>query len=222
MTKFPALLVLGFSMNLIDRTPLNAPQAADSVQAQNRILAFDQQYTIPVTVDGKTYDVPEAITVSNDIAGTVHETFINFGSGDEALAAFKANLSLLPPLFSINGGTSLLGPVAKLHSPGIRYSYYSYRESRYVAKLGDCEKYLNHSLLLEGISQLPTPFNGEDQNVKRKYKDFFASYGTHVVTAVEYGSIFQLVSPSYSFFHDQNLDSGVHYSKHGSGTLAMI
>ncbi|KAJ8080930.1 hypothetical protein PM082_017765 [Marasmius tenuissimus] len=122
----------------------------------------------------------------------LHETFINFGSGDEALAAFKANLSLLPPLFSINGGTSLLGPVAKLHSPNIRYSYYSYRESRYMAKLGDCEKYLNHSLLLEGINQLPTPFNREDQSIVRKYKDFFASYGTHVVTAVEYGSIFQL------------------------------
>ncbi|KAL0578583.1 hypothetical protein V5O48_003433 [Marasmius crinis-equi] len=191
--KFPAAALLGLSMNVFDPwIPLDASQIGSRIQKQNRILTFDQQHTRPVKIDGQTYHVPKAIEVSEHVAGT-HEIFVTFPSKDDLATAIKADPSLLPSVFSLGGGaTSVRAAVEKRHYRDVQYTYYTYRQSKYQANLTDCGGHLNNHLLLEGIRQLPTPFNGDDKDVVEKYTNFFMQHGTHVVTAAEYGSIFQL------------------------------
>ncbi|KAK1220315.1 hypothetical protein PQX77_016910 [Marasmius sp. AFHP31] len=73
-----------------------------------------------------------------------------------------------------------------------QYAFYSYRQPKYLATLAKPDPLFNTDLLLEAIRQLPPSFDGNDQSTVAAYKRFFKTFGTHVVTAVQYGSSFQI------------------------------
>ncbi|KAL0062994.1 hypothetical protein AAF712_010125 [Marasmius tenuissimus] len=75
---------------------------------------------------------------------------------------------------------------------GNQYAFCSYRHPKYLATLANPDSLFNTDLLPEAIRQLPPSFDGSDQSTVTAYKAFFKTFGTHVVTAVQYGSSFQI------------------------------
>lgn len=149
--------------------------------------------------DGKTYDVPRAITVIP--GGFDGETFHTFSFREEVVAKLIAEPGLIPTLFSIGGEgedegevqVSVLEAVSASLRPETQYAFYSFRSSQYIAALRDFDSLLNTDLLLEAIRPLPS-FDPENQSTVEVYRKFFRSFGSHIVTSVEYGASLRNVS----------------------------
>ncbi|KAL0570709.1 hypothetical protein V5O48_011243, partial [Marasmius crinis-equi] len=190
MEEFPATNVLGYSMHLIGTTPLDTKSATNAVLTSRRIIAFDEDDTRPVQVDGKSYSIPKAIGVLADEGIT--NGFVNYANGNDAAIAFRNDSSLSSRFMATTGDPSVGRATEKHHRRNLQYAYYSYGQAKYLAVLRNYADLLNESALLAGIRGLPTPFNGQNQEVLDKYKSFFQRYGTHVITKVQYGAHYQL------------------------------
>ena len=142
--------------------------------------------------DGKLYNVPKAIGVSQE--GSSTSAFNTYANGNDAALAFRNDSSLAVTFMAVSGDPSVGAATEKHHRRNVQYAYYCYREGRYLAFLKDYADLLNVETLRAGIRQLPTPFNGTNAEILKKYKDFFQRYGSHIVTKVNYGSHLQLVS----------------------------
>lgn len=189
------------------------------MQTSRRIISFDEDstrqlevgtynsqiYTFAVahvpTQDGKLYNVPKAIGVSQE--GSSTSAFNTYANGNDAALAFRNDSSLAVTFMAVSGDPSVGAATEKHHRRNVQYAYYCYREGRYLAFLKDYADLLNVETLRTGIRQLPTPFDGENAEILKKYKDFFQRYGSHIVTKVNYGSHLQLVSTmtSLSFLY---------------------
>ena len=149
--------------------------------------------TVPgLTPDGKTYNVPKAIGILQD--NNLNSGFVTYPNGNAAAIAFRNNDSLAPRFMAVTGDPSVKDATEKHHRQNLQYAYYSFAQAKYLAYLKDYAVLLNESSIKTGISQLPVPFNGDNQDVLGKYKSFFERWGTHVVTKVQYGAHYQLVS----------------------------
>ena len=146
--------------------------------------------------DGVTYDVPKAVAVAQDEDSDSGNT-VNYSTGNAASEAFNRDPALAVRYFAVTGDPSVATATGKIFRRDNQYSFYNYSKNKYMALLRDFITLLNDSVLVNALNQLPMPFNGKDENVVKKYKDFFQRYGTHVVTKVRYGARMQLVCHSY-------------------------
>ncbi|KAK7444045.1 hypothetical protein VKT23_015442 [Stygiomarasmius scandens] len=190
MPEFSAADWLGYSMNMVGTTPLDTNSATKAVQNARRILTIDDA-TRDLEVDGVTYKVSKSISVLEN-KGTTSD-FVTYPTGNEAATAFRNDSRLAALFMSITGDPSVAIATEKHHRRNVQYAYYCYSQGKYLAFLKDYADSLNETSILAGIRGLPTPFNGENQDVLQKYKDFFQRFGTHVITKVNYGAHLQLV-----------------------------
>ena len=96
--------------------------------------------------------------------------------------------------FAVTGDPSVATATGKIFRRDNQYSFYNYSKNKYMALLRDFITLLNDSVLVNALNQLPMPFNGQNESVVKKYKDFFQRFGSHIVTKVRYGARLQLVS----------------------------
>jgi hypothetical protein len=160
----------------------------------NPLEGEKSQIEIRNEIDGVTYDVPQAIGVSMDDDGN-SGSYLTFPSGNDAGDAFRKDSSLALRYFAVTGDPSVAAATEKIFRRTNQYAYFSYSQNRYLANLRDYADLLDVNYLLNGVRALPTPFNGDNADTLKKYKDFFQRFGSHVVTKVRYGARMQLVSP---------------------------
>ncbi|KAK1227770.1 hypothetical protein PQX77_009210 [Marasmius sp. AFHP31] len=190
MAEFPPNSWLGYSLNMATaKPPVNSSAAIGSIQKDRRILNFDPDNARPIDIDGQTYSVPRDIAVSQNIAGG--ETFTTFSSGEEATTKFESDPSLMPRLLSLAGGTSVIRSITtNFFRSDRQYAFYSLRQPRYSATLSNFDDLFNSAALLPAVRELP-PFSGQNQSAVAQYRTFFQTFGSHVVTSMEFGSAYR-------------------------------
>ena len=124
-------------------------------------------------------------------------SFLTYRSGSEAFSAFQADASLSIRYLCVSGGASASYATEKTLRRENQHAFYSFNADLYAANLRDYIDSINETALKRGIASLPTPFNGNDQTHAKKYRDFFGSFGTHVITYSTYGARCQLVRLSF-------------------------
>ncbi|KAL0570711.1 hypothetical protein V5O48_011245 [Marasmius crinis-equi] len=173
-------------------TPLSIKAVDQSIKRGRKIIDYDPDWRLrEVKLGDQTYKVPGNIGVSTDLSN-FQGSFLSYRSGSEAYNAFQADASLSIRYMSVSGGASASYATEKTLRKENQYAFYSFNADMYAASLRDYLDSINEPALKRGIAELPKPFNGNDKNQEKKYRDFFASYGTHVITYCTYGARCQM------------------------------
>lgn len=142
--------------------------------------------------DGITYSVPRDVSVTADNQIT-QGAYITYPDGRDAASAFSADASYPLRYFAVSGTTSGAYAARKSFLEDHQYAFFSYAQGSYSVRLRDYANSLVERPLLSGLDGLPIPFNSSNETTVNKYKDFFRSYGSHIIHNVNYGARYPLV-----------------------------
>ena len=183
------------SMNAIENTVAQTVvrRMAAVAQAYHLYTTYIGSSHISDFKDGIAYNVPESIEVRfNDDRDT--GTYLTFPSGGDASDAFKNDPSVASRFFAITGDSTVSASLGRYLRNQNQFAFFSFSQNKYFADLKDIDSLLDIGTLRAGILSLPMPFNSGNADTLTKYKQFFESYGTHVITKARYGACMQLVS----------------------------
>ncbi|KAH9935269.1 MAC/Perforin domain-containing protein [Amylocystis lapponica] len=190
--ELPATNWLGYSLDMTQTTPLDMKSVTQAVKKMRRILNYrPDEDTRPVQIGDLTYDVPRCIGVAMD-AQSVQGNYITYKTGSEASSNFQADASLTVRYLAVSGGVSASYGTEKSFRQENQYAFYSFNSDTYTTSMQDYIDFLNETPLKNRIAELPKPFNGADADNLKQWRDFFASFGTHVIIHCSYGARFQL------------------------------
>lgn len=184
----------------------------ESIRAPVRLLDYDEYDTRPyevgedrylqytransqVSIDGVTYAVPKAIGVSAD-ANTISSTFTTYKTGGEASFSFQNDGSLASLYCGVTGNASVNAATNKMFRNTNQWAFYCFYKNKYLAQLRNYGSLLQVNPLAAAIRRLPEQFDGDNKTTVAAYKNFFDTYGTHLITKVRRGSRLLLVSNS--------------------------
>ncbi|KAJ8076744.1 hypothetical protein AAF712_000368 [Marasmius tenuissimus] len=193
MADFPPLNRLGYGLDFLTVTPLSIKAVDESIKRGRKIIDYDPDWRVrKVKLGDQTYNVPGNIGVSTDLSN-FQGSFLTYRSGSEAYNAFKADASLSIKYMCVSGGVSASYATEKTLRRENQHAFYSFNADLYSASLRDYVDSINESALKKRIADLPKPFNGSNKDHEKKYRDFFAQFGTHVINYCTYGARCQLV-----------------------------
>lgn len=158
---------------------------------------MERPQTDPSLAGDETYNVPRCIGVAQDV-NNIQGNYITYRSGSEASSSFQAEASLSVRYLAVSGSASASYATEKSFRQENQYAFYSFNADTYAASLRDYADLLNESALKRRIADLPVPFDGSNSDHVKQWRDFFSSFGTHVIINCSYGARFQLVSRRFS------------------------
>ncbi|KAF9487884.1 hypothetical protein BDN71DRAFT_1542500 [Pleurotus eryngii] len=185
--EFPPVEQLGYGLNMLTTTPLKVDAVIESIRAPVRLLDYDDYDTRPYEVDGVIYAVPKAIGVSAD-ANTISSTFTTYRTGGEASFSFQNDGSLASLYCGVTGNASVNAATNKMFRNTNQWAFYCFYKNRYLAQLRNYGSLLQVNPLAAAIRRLPERFDGNDKTTVAAYKNFFDTYGTHLITKVRRGT----------------------------------
>lgn len=140
-----------------------------------------------------TFDVPRCIGVATDVNNT-QGRYVAYSSGTEASEEFQLDASASINYLAFSGSASASYATEKTFKQEFQFAFYSFNADTYMAKLRNYGSLLNEKDLKKRVKQLPQPFNGNDDLHVKKWREFFSTFGTHVIISCSYGARCQLVS----------------------------
>ncbi|KAK1230926.1 hypothetical protein PQX77_005957 [Marasmius sp. AFHP31] len=192
MADFPPVNRLGYSLDMLTVTPLSIKAVDQSIKRGRKIINYDPEWrTREVKLGDITYTIPGNIGVSTDL-NNYQGGFVTYRSGSEAHEAFQADASLSIRYMSVSGGASASYATEKTLRRENQHAFYAFNADLYSANLRDYIDDINEKALKSRIEELPQPFNGSNKDHEKKYRDFFGTFGTHVITYCTYGARCQL------------------------------
>ncbi|THU80325.1 hypothetical protein K435DRAFT_809971 [Dendrothele bispora CBS 962.96] len=192
MTEFPPINRLGYSLDMLTVTPLSIKVVDQSIKKARRIIDIDpDERCRDVTIGGQTYSVPRIIGVSTDISH-FEGSYLTYRTGSEASAAFQADASLGIRYLCVSGSVSASYAMQRSLRRENQHAFYSFNADLFSASLRDYVDSINEKALKLRVAQLPTPFDGSKPDHRKEYRDFFSSFGTHVIKYCTYGARCQL------------------------------
>lgn len=136
--------------------------------------------------------MPKAIGVSTD-ANTISTTFTTYKTGGEASFSFQNDGSLASLYCGVTGNASVNAATNKMFRNTNQWAFYCFYKNRYLAQLRNYGSLLQVNPLAAAIRRLPEQFDGNNKATVTAYKNFFDTYGTHLITKVRRGSRLLLV-----------------------------
>ncbi|KAJ8076764.1 hypothetical protein PM082_001187 [Marasmius tenuissimus] len=189
---FPPLNRLGYSLDMLTVTPLSIKAVDESIKRGRKIIDYDPDYRVrEVKLGDITYKVPGHIGVSTDLSN-FQGSFLTYRSGSEAFNSFQADASLSIKYMCVSGGASASYATEKTLRRENQHAFYSFNADLYSANLKDYIDDINEKALKNRIADLPQPFDGNNKDHEKKYRDFFGQFGTHVINYCTYGARCQL------------------------------
>lgn len=142
-------------------------------------------------LDGVMYDVPRCIGVSQ--YNRSDGNYVTYKTGSEASSSFKTEASMSVRYLAVSASASASYALDKTFKREDQFAFYSFNADTYLASMRNYADLLNEAALKKRLDDLPKPFNGDNDKNLSEWKDFFASFGTHVIINASYGARFQLV-----------------------------
>jgi hypothetical protein len=143
-------------------------------------------------VKGTEYTVPWCVGIMTDVTRN-DGSLITSRTGTEASEKFENDASLSAKYLAVSGSVSTQYATEKAFRRENQYAFYSLNSETYQAALREYSDLLNEDALKTRMKQLPKPFNPTNASEVKQWKDFFATFGTHVIVNCTYGARFQLV-----------------------------
>lgn len=140
---------------------------------------------------GVVYNVPKCIVVSPYESSD--GSYVKFTTGSEAFDAFKTSGSMSARYLAVSANASASYALDKTFMKGNQYAFYSHNADTYRVSMKNYADLLNEAALKKRLDGLPKPFNENNDKNIGQWKDFFASFGSHVIINLSYGARFQLV-----------------------------
>ncbi|KAG9218284.1 hypothetical protein CCMSSC00406_0009904 [Pleurotus cornucopiae] len=189
--ELPAVEHLGYSLNMLEVTPADINSLTVAVKRGRRILQFyPDEDTREVTIGKEVYNVPRCIGISS--INSVNGAYTTYKSGSEANSYFEADASLSVRYLGVSGSVSASYATEKMFRQENQYAFYSFNSSTYVAVLRDWADLLNETALKRRLETMPRPFDANNESHVNEWKEFFDSWGTHVILNATYGARYQL------------------------------
>lgn len=118
---------------------------------------------------------------------------MTYKNGVETASALKVDTSLSARYLAVSASTSTSYSIEKTHRREDQFALYSFNTDTYLASLRDYSDLLNESSLLNRLEDMVPIGDGSNNTVVQDWKDFFDSWGSHVILNSGFGARFQLV-----------------------------
>jgi hypothetical protein len=84
--------------------------------------------------------------------------------------------------------------ISKTFNQAYQYALFSFNQNLLQVGFEDFGTAINDTGIVAHLKTLPDQFDPSSTDVVKKYRSFFKTIGTHVITGANYGGRFQLVS----------------------------
>ncbi|KAG8215626.1 hypothetical protein J3R82DRAFT_7495 [Butyriboletus roseoflavus] len=198
--EFPAVDVLGYSLDFTTASladiktvgaqsclvmKIHADPGSSSRSSRPSREAAELSSTKPdedtrkLEVEGVIYDVPKVIGVSS--FNSSDGNYVTYKTGTEAATSLKVDASLSVRYLAVAASASASYAVDKSYR----------REDQFAMNYVDL---LAETALSRRLREMEPIGNGSNPVIVQDWKDFFASWGTHVIINSAFGARFQFVS----------------------------
>ncbi|OJA12170.1 hypothetical protein AZE42_05960 [Rhizopogon vesiculosus] len=209
--EFPACNWLGYGLDMTTLTPIDVKSVMEATKKARRVLKYDLDkdtyiHTIGEYIycmtgvfwaeistlcisGGIEYNVPNCIGVSD--YNISDGNYTTYATGTEASSTFQADASLSVRYMAVSASASASYALEKSFKRDDQFAFYSFNADTYLASLRDYADLLNETALTKRLDDMPK-FDGDDDDSLTQWKDFFASFGSHIILNASYGARFQL------------------------------
>lgn len=118
---------------------------------------------------------------------------MTYRNGTEASSALKVDTSLSARYLAVSASASVSYSIDKTYRREDQWAMYSFNADTYLASLRNYADLLAETALSRRLEEAVPIGNGSNKEVVQDWKDFFASWGTHVIINSAFGARFQLV-----------------------------
>jgi len=172
-------------------SPMDIQSVLAAVKRGRRIIQFEpDEDTRKLEVDGTIYDVPRSITVSN--FNSSDGNYVTYRNGTEASNSLKTDAGLSARYLAVSASASVSYSIEKTYRREDQWAMYSFNADTYLASLRDYFDLLAETALARRLEEIPPIGDGSNKDVVQDWKDFFASWGTHIIINSKFGARFQL------------------------------
>ncbi|OAX36797.1 hypothetical protein K503DRAFT_772164 [Rhizopogon vinicolor AM-OR11-026] len=188
--EFPACNWLGYGLDMTTLTPIDVKSVMEATKKARRVIKYDlDKDTYIVPIGGVEYNVPNCIGVSD--YNISDGNYTTYSTGTEASSTFQADASLSVRYMAVSASASASYALEKSFKRDDQFAFYSFNADTYLASLRDYADLLNETALTKRLDNMPK-FDGGDDHSLAEWKDFFASFGSHIILNASYGARFQL------------------------------
>lgn len=120
--------------------------------------------------------------------------YVTYKNGTEASSSLKIDTSLSARYLAVSASTSVSYSIDKTYRREDQWAMYSFNADTYLASLRNYLDLLAETALARRLEEMVPIGDGSNKNVVQDWKDFFASWGTHIIINSAFGARFQLVS----------------------------
>ncbi|OCH91967.1 hypothetical protein OBBRIDRAFT_791718 [Obba rivulosa] len=186
-THLDATNIIGYSLDLTNITSQNIEGVISSMKTTFRVSELSNDVR-SVDLYGKTYDVPQNITVSTDSAGTT-SSLCTCKNGADLRAILTIDASFRARYSTFAGDASCSYPVCKSFRDDCQYVLYNMNTVCYTAEL-QVDSRTIHESCAASIRRLPVHFIPKDLQL---FREFFRTFGSHVIVNTTHGSRFNSI-----------------------------
>ncbi|KAF2277724.1 uncharacterized protein EI97DRAFT_415284 [Westerdykella ornata] len=191
----PPLSWLGWGLDVTSITPCDISSVTANLLKASRFLDIKTTTQQQSFNSGVTWAIPTNVDATDDVSEG--EASLNlFDSGTQAASSITADASLSAKYMAVTVGVSANYSISKMFQGFYSYALFSYNQNLIQASIDSWADNIHEDNLKKRLSTLPTWDPTNDDTVGR-YKRFFRSFGTHIITGTSYGGRFQLV-PQYN------------------------
>ena len=119
---------------------------------------------------------------------------MTYKNGTEASTALKVDTSLSVRYLAVSTSASASYSIDKTYRREDQWAMYSFNADTHLASMKNYADLLAETALLRRLQEIDPIGNGSNKNIVQEWKDFFASWGTHVIINSGFGARFQFVS----------------------------
>lgn len=189
--EFPACDVLGYGLDFTTASPTDIKTVLASVKKARRVIEYEpDEDTRKLEVENTVYDVPRVIGVTD--YNSSDGNYVTYKTGTEAASSLKVDASLSVRYLAVSASASASYSIDKTHKREDQWAMYSFNADTYLASLRNYADLLAETALSRRLAESVAIGDGSNKDVVQDWKDFFASWGSHVIINTAFGARFQL------------------------------
>lgn len=189
--EFPACDVLGYGLDFTTASPTDIKSVLAAVKKARRIIEYEaDEDTRKLEVEKTVYDVPKVIGVTD--YNSSDGNYVTYKTGTEAASSLKVNASLSARYLAVSASASASYSIDKTLKREDQWAMYSFNADTYLASLRNYADLLAETALARRLAESVAIGDGSKKEVVQDWKDFFASWGSHVIINSAFGARFQL------------------------------
>ncbi|KAF8317128.1 hypothetical protein DL93DRAFT_2165785 [Clavulina sp. PMI_390] len=178
----------GLDLTTISTNDING--VIGGLKSRTPIINIDETIYRNITVANVLYNVPRNCFITGDTA-TQSAVTTYYADGSAAASALTADASLAGKYLAVSASAETTYSITKTFHTDTQYSLFDFQSLVYVAGLKDWILDIDEGAFISPIRRMG-PWNPSNSTVVEAYRNFFNSYGSHVITSVQFGARYSM------------------------------